>query len=73
MGNVTAGAVVYRNCSVCHGPDPATKSLNVQMGVTVTALTAAYAKVGQMNQFQTSLSSTHNLDLAAYIKSRVAP
>ena len=64
---------MYRNCSLCHGPDPATNSMNVQKGVTVNALTAAYANVGQMNQFQTSLSSTQNLDLAAYIKSRVAP
>jgi mono/diheme cytochrome c family protein len=64
---------VYRNCALCHGPDPATRSLNIQKGVTVAALRAAYGNVGQMNQFQTSLSSTQNLDLAAYIKSRVGP
>ena len=64
---------MYRNCSLCHGPDPATRSLNIQKGVTVAALTWAYANVGQMNQFQTALTSTQNLDLSAYIKSRVAP
>lgn len=47
--------------------------MNVQRGVTVAALTSAYSKVGSMSQFKTSLSATDNLNLAAYIKSRVAP
>jgi cytochrome c553 len=67
------GQVVYASCSGCHGADPASKSLNIQKGVTVAALDAAYRNVGSMNQFQTSLSATQNLNLAAYIKSRVAP
>ena len=47
--------------------------MNIQLGVTAAALTSAYQKVGSMNRFSTSLSSTDNLNLAAYIKSRVGP
>jgi cytochrome c553 len=47
--------------------------MNIQKGTTTAALSAAYRKVGSMNQFMTSLSSTDNLNLAAYIKSRVGP
>jgi len=67
------GKVVYQNCAGCHGSDPASKALNIDKGVTTTALTAAYKKVGAMSQFQTTLSAADNLNLAAYIKSRVAP
>ncbi|MEP7101662.1 MAG: hypothetical protein ABI781_14210, partial [Burkholderiales bacterium] len=73
VGDAALGAIVYRSCAACHGADPATRSLNIQLGVSATALTAAYRKVGQMNQFSTSLSATDNLNLAAYIKSRVGP
>lgn len=73
MGNAALGAIVYRSCAACHGADPAGRALNIQLGVTSAALTAAYQKVGQMNQFSTSLSATDNLNLAAYIKSRVGP
>lgn len=65
------GKVVYQNCGGCHGADPASKVLNIQKGITATALTAAYKKVGSMSQFQTTLSATDNLNLAAYIASRV--
>ena len=58
---------------VCHGPDPATKSLNIQLGVTVAALESAFMRVVPMNGFTTSLSATDKLNLAAYIKSRVGP
>ena len=47
--------------------------MNIQLGVTPAALSAAYMKVGAMNQFSTSLSATDNLNLAAYIRSRVGP
>ena len=47
--------------------------MNIQLGITPAALTAAYMKVGSMNRFSTSLSATDNLNLAAYIKSRVGP
>jgi hypothetical protein len=47
--------------------------MNIQLGVSSAALTAAYNKVGAMNRFATSLTSTDNLNLAAYIKSRVGP
>ena len=68
------GAVVYQNnCAACHGADPAGRSQNIQAGVTTTALSQAYRKVSAMNRFTTSLSSTDNLNLAAYIKSRVGP
>jgi mono/diheme cytochrome c family protein len=73
VGDVTLGAAVYKNCAGCHGPDPATKSLNIQKGVTSAALTSAYKSVGSMNGFSTSLTATDNLNLAAYIKSRVGP
>ena len=72
VGDATLGAVVYsQNCSGCHGSDPATNSSNIQKGVTSAALTAAYGKVGSMNGFSNSLTSANNLNLAAYIKSRV--
>ena len=72
VGDATLGAVVYsQNCSGCHGSDPATNSSNVQKGVTSAALTSAYGKVGSMNGFSNSLTSANNLNLAAYIKSRV--
>ena len=72
MGDPGAGATVYSvNCSGCHGPDPRTNNLNVLKGTTTAALTAAYQKVGSMSQYLTSLSATNNLNLAAYIQSRV--
>jgi len=58
------------NCASCHDPDPATNRRNILAGVTTTALSNAYRNIGDMNRFQTSLSATQNLDLAAYIKSR---
>ena len=72
---VTRGAAVYisAKCGTCHGADPATKGLGIDRGVTAAALTAAYAKVGAMAGFQTSLTPGNNADLAAYIASRVAP
>lgn len=73
VGDITLGAMVYQNCTGCHGPDPAGRSQNIQKGVTVAALTAAFQSVGSMNRFQTSLSGADRLNLAAYIKSRVAP
>jgi mono/diheme cytochrome c family protein len=65
--------VVYQNCAGCHGADPATKALGIAKGVTPTALTAAYQNVSSMNRFLSALSASDNLNLAAYIKSRVAP
>lgn len=47
--------------------------MNIQLGVTPAALAAAYSNVGSMNGFLSSLSATDNLNLAAYIKSRVGP
>jgi hypothetical protein len=72
-GDIALGKVVYQSCGSCHGGDPASKVLNIQKGITSAALTAAYQKVGSMNQFRTTLTATDNLNLAAYIKSRVAP
>ena len=74
-GDVMRGAAVYTsaNCGTCHGPDPATKVSGIDRGVTVAALTAAYAKVVAMAGYQSSLSAANNADLAAYIASRVAP
>jgi mono/diheme cytochrome c family protein len=72
VGDSAAGAIVYSaNCSGCHGADPRTNNMSVLKGTTTTALTAAYQKVGSMNQFLTSMSATNNLNLAAYIQSRV--
>lgn len=65
--------IYTNNCAACHGSDPAGQSMKIQLGVSSAALTSAYQKVGQMNRFQTSLTATDNLNLAAYIKSRVAP
>ena len=73
VGDPALGAVVYRSCALCHGPDPVTKSLNIQLGVTVAALESAFMRVVPMNGFTTSLSATDKLNLAAYIKSRVGP
>jgi mono/diheme cytochrome c family protein len=65
------GAAIYAaNCSGCHRADPRANSLRVLNGVTPAALTASYRAVGQMRGFQTSLSATDNLNLAAYILSR---
>ncbi len=74
-GDPMRGAAVYTssNCGACHGPDPAAKVSGIDRGVTVAALTAAYARVGAMAGFQSSLSAANNADLAAYIASRVAP
>ena len=47
--------------------------MNIQLGITPAALTSAYMRVGAMNQFSTSLSATDNLNLAAFIQSRVGP
>jgi cbb3-type cytochrome c oxidase subunit III len=70
-GNVAAGATVYSaNCSGCHGTDPASNSLNVKRANTLSALNSALANVGAMRGFQTSLTATQKLDLAAYIASR---
>lgn len=71
----TRGAAVYINakCGTCHNPDPAAKALGIDRGITAAALVAAYAKVGAMAGFQTSLTAANNTDLAAYIASRVAP
>lgn len=75
QGDAMRGAAVYAssNCGTCHGPDPAAKVSGIDRGVTVAALTAAYARVGAMAGFQTSLSAANNADLAAYVASRVAP
>ena len=72
-GDATRGAAVYTssNCGTCHGTDPAAKVSRIDKGVTVAALTAAYAKVGVMAGFQISLSAANNADLATYIASRV--
>jgi cytochrome c553 len=74
QGDATRGAAVYTssNCGACHGTDPAAKVSGIDKGVTFAALTAAYAKVGAMAGFQTSLSAANNADLATYIASRVA-
>ena len=59
------------NCSGCHGADPRSNNLNVQRASTVSGLNAALASVSAMNRFQTSLSATDKLNLAAYIQSRL--
>jgi hypothetical protein len=48
---------------------------NIAKGVTTAALDSSFTKVGEMIpfQFQTKLSATDKLNLAAYIKSRVSP
>jgi hypothetical protein len=68
---------VYANnfCGGCHTPDPANRVKNIAKGVTTAALDSSFTKVGEMIpfQFQTKLSATDKLNLAAYIKSRVSP
>jgi mono/diheme cytochrome c family protein len=65
--------LLYKDCAGCHGADPASGILNIRKGITATALTSAYAKVGSMKVFQSSITAADNTNLAAYIKSRVAP
>jgi mono/diheme cytochrome c family protein len=67
------GAVLYQNCSGCHGADPGTGVRGIYKGVTADVLTAAYRRVAVMNSFSTSLTAANNSDLAAFIKSRVSP
>lgn len=59
-------------CFNCH-LDPVDRLSNIQRGVTVAALQASYRSVGSMNQYQNLLTAANNEDLAAYIRSRVAP
>lgn len=70
MGNATLGAVVYANCSGCHGADPKTGSQNIGKGNTVSGLNSAFRK-NPMTGFASSLSTADILNLAAYIKTRV--
>ena len=67
------GAVLYQNCSGCHGADPGTGVRGIYKGVTADVIEAAYRRVGVMSGFATSLTRANNLDLAAFIRSRVSP
>lgn len=67
------GAVLYQNCSGCHGDEPESGVLGIYKGTTASVLEAAYRRVGVMNRFASSLTAGNNVDLAAFIKSRVAP
>lgn len=67
------GAVLYQNCVDCHGIDPEIGVRGIYKGVTADVIVAAYRRVSTMNRFLTLYSAGDNDDLAAYIRSRVAP
>ncbi len=67
------GAVLYQNCVDCHGIDPEIGVRGIYKGVTADVIVAAYRRVPTMNRFLTLYSAGDNDDLAAYIRSRVAP
>jgi hypothetical protein len=46
---------------------------NIQRGTTVAALQASYRSVRSMNQYQTTLTTANNEDIAAFIRSRLTP
>lgn len=70
---VQRGAVLYQDCVDCHGIDPEIGVRGIYKGVTADIIVAAYRRVSTMNRFLTLYSAADNDDLAAYIRSRVAP
>jgi len=68
------GATLYKaNCSGCHGDDPESGTQGIYKGVSADVLVAAYRRVDAMRLFGMMLSTADNTDLAAFIRSRVAP
>jgi mono/diheme cytochrome c family protein len=68
------GATLYKaNCSGCHGIDPGVGTQGIYKGTSADVIVVAYRRVREMQMIGVLMTTQDNIDMAAYITSRVRP